>query len=395
MTAVDDRVQTLSIDTIRCLAMDAVQKANAGHPGTAMALAPVAYVLYARAHAPRPRRTRLARPRPLRALGRARVHPPVRRAAPVGLRPHDGRPEAVPAVGVAHARASRARRGTPPASRSRPARSARASATRSAWRSPRQMLAARYNRDGPRRSSTTAPSRSAPTATSWRACRARPRSIAGFLGLGKLCLIYDDNHITIEGSTDLAFGEDVGRPLRGLRLPRPAPRRRLDDRRRCATRSTAADAETERPSLIIAAHAHRDRRPARAGHRRRRTARRSARRRSASPSRPTAGIPTSTSTCRTRSTTHCDQRARGADRRTRWDERLDAYRAAHPELAAEFERVLSGELPGRLGGRAARPLGRRPAGDARELERLHQRRSRRRSPSSSAARPTSRRRRTR
>jgi transketolase len=39
-------IERLSIDTIRTLAMDAVQKANAGHPGTAMALAPVAYVLY-------------------------------------------------------------------------------------------------------------------------------------------------------------------------------------------------------------------------------------------------------------------------------------------------------------------------------------------------------------
>lgn len=36
----------LTIDTIRALAMDAVQRANAGHPGTAMALAPVAYLLY-------------------------------------------------------------------------------------------------------------------------------------------------------------------------------------------------------------------------------------------------------------------------------------------------------------------------------------------------------------
>jgi transketolase len=39
-------VRALSIDTIRGLAMDAVQKANAGHPGTAMALAPLAYTLY-------------------------------------------------------------------------------------------------------------------------------------------------------------------------------------------------------------------------------------------------------------------------------------------------------------------------------------------------------------
>ena len=35
-------------------------------------------------------------------------------------------------------------------------------------------------------------------------------SLAGHLRLGKLTLIYDDNHITIEGSTGLAFGEDVG-----------------------------------------------------------------------------------------------------------------------------------------------------------------------------------------
>ena len=39
-------LEQLSIDTIRTLSMDAVQQANAGHPGTAMALAPLAYLLY-------------------------------------------------------------------------------------------------------------------------------------------------------------------------------------------------------------------------------------------------------------------------------------------------------------------------------------------------------------
>ena len=73
-------------------------------------------------------------------------------------------------------------------------------------------------------------------------------SLAGFLGLGKLCLIYDDNHITIEGSTGLAFGEDVGLPLRGLRLPRAEARRRLDDRRpaRRARRGRRRDARGRR-----------------------------------------------------------------------------------------------------------------------------------------------------
>src|SRR5260370_764797 len=41
----EDEVRRLSIDTIRALAMDAVQKANAGHPGTAMALAPLGYTI--------------------------------------------------------------------------------------------------------------------------------------------------------------------------------------------------------------------------------------------------------------------------------------------------------------------------------------------------------------
>ena len=38
----------LAVDTVRVLAMDAIQKAGSGHPGTAMALAPAAYVLWTR-----------------------------------------------------------------------------------------------------------------------------------------------------------------------------------------------------------------------------------------------------------------------------------------------------------------------------------------------------------
>src|SRR5689334_24138300 len=41
-------IDRLAIDTIRTWSMDAVQKANSGHPGTPMALAPVAYALFTR-----------------------------------------------------------------------------------------------------------------------------------------------------------------------------------------------------------------------------------------------------------------------------------------------------------------------------------------------------------
>ena len=43
-----NELETKAINVIRGLAMDAVQKANSGHPGTPMALAPLAHVLHTR-----------------------------------------------------------------------------------------------------------------------------------------------------------------------------------------------------------------------------------------------------------------------------------------------------------------------------------------------------------
>ena len=51
-------------------------------------------------------------------------------------------------------------------------------------------------------------------------------SLAGHLKLSNLCWIYDDNHITIEGDTSLAFSEDVAARFAGLRLARRARGRR-------------------------------------------------------------------------------------------------------------------------------------------------------------------------
>jgi len=75
-------------------------------------------------------------------------------------------------------------------------------------------------------------------------------SMAGRLGLGRLIYIYLDNRITIEGSTELTFTEDVGKrfeaygwhvqKVNGYDLPQIAPA------------LSAAQQETDRPSLIIA-----------------------------------------------------------------------------------------------------------------------------------------------
>jgi transketolase len=48
LTASEVDLDRLAVDIVRVLAMDAIQKAGSGHPGTAMALAPAAYVLWTR-----------------------------------------------------------------------------------------------------------------------------------------------------------------------------------------------------------------------------------------------------------------------------------------------------------------------------------------------------------
>src|SRR2546421_9954036 len=47
-TTTKTSIEDLAIDTIRTLCIDAVQAANSGHPGTPMAMAPVAYQLWQR-----------------------------------------------------------------------------------------------------------------------------------------------------------------------------------------------------------------------------------------------------------------------------------------------------------------------------------------------------------
>ncbi len=61
----NEQLDQLSINTIRTLAMDAVQKANSGHPGAPMALAPVAYTIWQHFLRFDPGRSHLAESRPV------------------------------------------------------------------------------------------------------------------------------------------------------------------------------------------------------------------------------------------------------------------------------------------------------------------------------------------
>jgi transketolase len=79
---------------------------------------------------------------------------------------------------------------------------------------------------------------------------AEAASLAGHWGLGNLIYLWDDNHVTIEGATELAWSDDV--PVRFAAHGWHVLRVDAHDRAAVATALAAAVAERERPSLIAA-----------------------------------------------------------------------------------------------------------------------------------------------
>ena len=206
-TAVDER----AVDTIRLLAADAVQKTGNGHPGTAMSLAPVAYLLYQRLmkHDPTtpdwPGRDRfvlscghssltlyiqlylngygleLSDLEALRTWGSLTPgHPEYGHTAGVEITTGPLGQGLASAVGMAMA-----------ARRERGLLDPDAVPGKSVFDHTIWVLAS----DGDMEEGVTS----------------EASSIAGTQELGNLVLIYDQNHISIEDNTDIAFTEDVGK----------------------------------------------------------------------------------------------------------------------------------------------------------------------------------------
>ncbi len=210
---------TLCIDTIRTLAIDAVQAANSGHPGAVMGMAPAAYVLWNRvlrfdpADPIWPNRDRFVLSNGhasmllwslLHLAGVKAVNPEyevlgresvtlddIRRFRQFGSHA-PGHPEYHLVSGVETT--------TGPLGQG--------IATSVGMAAAQKWLAARYNRDGYALFDYDI------YATCGDGCLmegvgAEAASLAGHLELDNLCWIYDNNHITIEGNTRIAFTEDV------------------------------------------------------------------------------------------------------------------------------------------------------------------------------------------
>jgi transketolase len=241
-------VAELSIDAIRALAMDAVQKASSGHPGTPMALAPVAYTIYTKflKHNPEnpdwPDRDRF-----VLSAG----HASMLQYALLYLTGYDltlgdmknfrqwesrtpGHPEHFLTPGVETT--------TGPLGQGFANGVGMAIAER--------FLAERYNRIG----------REIVNHHVYAICSdgdlmegvaAETASIAGHLALGKLLYVYDDNRITIDGTTAVSFdAEDKAKRFKayGWHVQNVADAEDLDALEEAL--KNARD-EEERPSLII------------------------------------------------------------------------------------------------------------------------------------------------
>ncbi len=107
------------------------------------------------------------------------------------------------------------------ASRPPPARSARASPTPSAWRWPSACWPRRYGDELVDHYTYVI----AGDGCLMEGISHEAISLAGHLKLGKLIVLWDDNHISIDGATDLSTSTDQITPLRSFRLERRAHRR--------------------------------------------------------------------------------------------------------------------------------------------------------------------------
>ncbi len=218
--ATGKQLDQLCINTIRTLSMDGVQKANSGHPGTPMALAPVAYSLwqqflrYDPADPLWPNRDRfvlsnghasmllysliyLAGVRDVNANGEVLSTPSLTIDDLKSFRQIDSKTPGHPEYGIT----AGVETTTGPLGQGVANSIGMAIAER--W------LAAHFNRPGFDLFGYKI----------WAFCgdgdmmegiSSEAASVAGHLRLSNVCWIYDNNHITIEGDTDLAFNEDVG-----------------------------------------------------------------------------------------------------------------------------------------------------------------------------------------
>jgi len=211
-------IDQLAINTIRTLSMDAVQAANSGHPGTPMALAPVAYTLWQRILKFNPDNVSWPnRDRFVLSAGHASMllysllHL-------TGVKAGNGEP-AVTLDDIRHFRQIGSHcPGHPEYRHTAGVETTTGPLGQGCSNSVGMAIAARYLANHFNRPEFAVFDYDIYAICSdgdmMEGVASEAASIAGHLALGNLCWLYDNNNISIEGHTSLAFTEDVGARFR-------------------------------------------------------------------------------------------------------------------------------------------------------------------------------------
>jgi transketolase len=309
-------LEQLCINTVRTLSMDAVQQAESGHPGTPMALAPLAWVLFQKHLRANPANPAwVDRDRFILSCG----HACMLLYSSLYLSGYDVSLDDIKQFRQWGSKTpGHSEVGMTPGVETTTGPLGQGVGNAVGMAIAEAQLAALFNRPGhaivDHYTYFLASDGDLMEGVSHEAC-----SLAGHLKLGKLIGLYDDNHITIDGDTELAFTDDTGKRFEayGWHVARVEDGNDLDA---LDAAIRTAKRVADRPSLIIvrthigfgsphkqdSAEAH--------------------------------GAPEALAHWR-------KARERGAGLETEWRRRWDAYRAAHPDLAAELERRLAGKLP--------------------------------------------------
>ncbi len=331
----------LTVNTIRTLAMDAVQRANSGHPGTPMAMAPVVHTLFDRFLWFNPADPKwLNRDRFVLSAG----HASMLLYSALHLNGYDVAIEDIENFRQLHSKcAGHPEYGLCPGVETTTGPLGQGVATSVGMAIAERWLAERYNKPGHEivRYNVFA---LAGDGCMMEGISGEAASLAGHLGLSNLVWFYDNNHITIEGNTALAFSEDVATRFMGYHwnVQRVGDANDLDQLERAVA---AALAEAERPSLIIVdshiaygAPHKQDTSGAHGEPLGEDEVRATKERYGWDPDKHFYVPPEVQARIAT-------IRERGAARQSEWQGKLDAYRAEYPQLAAELDRIAQGGLP--------------------------------------------------
>jgi len=169
-------------------------------------------------------------------------------------------------------------------------------------------------------------------------------SLAGHLGLGRLIVLYDDNKVTIDGHTNLAFSEDVTRRFEAFGWQVLEVRDGNTDLDAIDAAIRAAKAETARPSLIRVHTTIAYGSPGKADTSDAHGAPLGAAEIEAT--RAALGWPHAPFVVPDEVRSHMAAAGRaGAELEAAWNDRLGSWRASQPELAAQFDSISTGTLP--------------------------------------------------